>query len=80
MSGEVSISDFEILSFIGKGGFGNVWRVKERKTNNIYAMKIIPKSDITENNLVSHTNTEFKIMKDLYGKPFIISLNFFPTQ
>jgi serine/threonine protein kinase len=32
-------SNFEILHVIGKGGFGKVWRVEDKKTGHVYAMK-----------------------------------------
>lgn len=30
---------FEYLYIIGKGGFGKVWKVKDKKTKKLYAMK-----------------------------------------
>ena len=36
--------DFEILKFLGKGGFGKVYKVKYKLNNQIYAMKIFDKN------------------------------------
>lgn len=39
--------DFIIKTLIGKGYFGNVHLVRERQTNDVYAMKKIKKSVVT---------------------------------
>jgi serine/threonine protein kinase len=31
---------------IGKGGFGRVWKVSDKKTKNVYAMKVMDKAKI----------------------------------
>ena len=72
----VGLNDFEVLSLVGKGAFGKVWRVKEKDTGKIFAMKVMSKSDIVEHDFVSHTNVEREIMSDLSGQPFITSWNF----
>jgi hypothetical protein len=38
---DFDINDFEFLKMISKGAYGRVWLVKRKKTNDIYAMKII---------------------------------------
>lgn len=35
----VNKSRFEYLYIIGKGGFGRVWKVRDKKTNRLYALK-----------------------------------------
>ena len=37
---------YEMLKVIGKGGFGKVIMVKEKKSNKIFAMKILKKKYI----------------------------------
>ena len=32
-------SDFNFVSVIGEGGYGQVWKVEHHKTRNFYAMK-----------------------------------------
>ena len=60
---ESKISDFEKdPRAIGKGGFGQVWKVIHKKTNKIYCIKIIQKSGIIEQKLVNQMNREIEIM------------------
>lgn len=40
----ISKNDFELLKTIGKGHFGEVIVVKEKNTNNVFAMKVLKKS------------------------------------
>ena len=35
----ISLTSFTRDFVVGKGGFGKVWKVHEKKTNKIYAMK-----------------------------------------
>jgi citron Rho-interacting kinase len=41
----VNVADFELKKVIGRGHFGEVHLVKEKQTGDVYAMKIIKKSD-----------------------------------
>lgn len=41
----VNTGDFELKKVIGRGYFGEVHLVKEKQTNDVYAMKIVKKSD-----------------------------------
>ena len=36
--------DYKILSFIGKGGFGEVYKVQHASTGYVYAMKTVSNS------------------------------------
>lgn len=37
----VGLKNFDFLDMLGVGAYGAVWKVKKRKTNDIYAMKVI---------------------------------------
>lgn len=39
-------SMFTMTRIIGKGGFGRVWKVTEKKSKDIYALKVIDKARV----------------------------------
>jgi len=49
----VSISDFDVKGIIGQGHFGEIQVVRERGTDNVYALKILPKADVLSQQNVS---------------------------
>ena len=53
-------SDFyrEGDKFIGKGGFGEVWKVVHKDTNKVYVIKVIDKKSIQEQKMVDQMNRE----------------------
>lgn len=46
------VKDFEPLAVIGKGAFGEVRLVREKATDQIYAMKILKKTEMLKKNQV----------------------------
>lgn len=50
----VGISDFDVKGIIGRGHFGEIQVAHEHGTNNVYALKIIHKSDVLSQQNVSH--------------------------
>ena len=59
--------DFESLanSNIGVGGFGKVYKVRHKVSKNVFAIKVINKKKILENDLVEQIKLEVKIMYKL---------------
>ena len=55
-------NDYEVLSVIGKGGFGEVKKVIHKLTGDIRAMKIIKKESCDEGYLKSLSN-EINILR-----------------
>ncbi|KAK9370730.1 kinase-like domain-containing protein [Lipomyces kononenkoae] len=70
--------DFEILRLIGKGTFGQVYQVRKRDTDRIYAMKILSKKVIVQKKEVAHTIGERNILvrTATADSPFIVGLKF----
>ena len=58
---------------IGKGGFGEVWKVVHKSTKKTYAVKVIDKKYIVEQNMVNQINREIEIMYKV-NHPHIIKL------
>jgi len=67
--------DFESLnnSNLGVGGFGRVYKVKHKANKNIYAIKVIGKQKVIENDLVEQMKLEIRIMYQL-NHPNIVKL------
>lgn len=42
---QISINDFEVKDVIGRGHFGQVQVVREKVTNDVYAMKVLHKAE-----------------------------------
>jgi serine/threonine protein kinase len=40
----ISITNFQLMNVIGRGGFGKVWIVQNKKTKTMHAMKIMSKA------------------------------------
>ncbi|KAJ5585121.1 uncharacterized protein N7459_004921 [Penicillium hispanicum] len=75
---QVGPSDFQILKLIGKGTFGQVYQVKKKDTERIYAMKVLSKKVIIQKKEVAHTLGERNILvrTAMAASPFIVGLKF----
>lgn len=60
---KVSLSDFNLISVLGKGAFGKVMLVEKKDTTQLFAMKSLRKEEIIEKNQVEHTKTERRILE-----------------
>jgi aurora kinase len=58
---------------IGKGGFGEVWKVIHKATNKVYCIKVINKRSIIDQKMVDQMNREIEIMYSLHH-PHIVKL------
>ena len=75
---QVGPDDFQILKLIGKGTFGQVYQVKKKDTQRIYAMKVLSKKVIIQKKEVAHTLGERNILvrTAMTASPFIVGLKF----
>jgi len=72
--------DFHYLTVLGRGNFGKVMQVKKKDTGRIYAMKILNKGTVVQNDAVQHTISERNVLRRVHH-PFIVSLKFsFQTE
>ncbi|ODH53486.1 AGC/AKT protein kinase [Paracoccidioides brasiliensis] len=71
-------NDFQILKLIGKGTFGQVYQVRKKDTQRIYAMKVLSKKVIIQKKEVAHTLGERNILvrTAMTNSPFIVGLKF----
>ncbi|KAJ6237716.1 non-specific serine/threonine protein kinase [Anaeramoeba flamelloides] len=77
---KITPNSFEYLSLIGQGSYGKVYQVKNKKTQKVYAMKVLNKGDIYRRKQVDHTRTEQLILSTI-SHPFIVTLHYsFQTE
>ncbi|KIX03141.1 uncharacterized protein Z518_06692 [Rhinocladiella mackenziei CBS 650.93] len=71
-------NDFQILKLIGKGTFGQVYQVRKKDTQRIYAMKVLSKKVIIQKKEIQHTIGERNILvrTATTESPFIVGLKF----
>lgn len=62
---------------IGKGGFGEVWKVVHKKTNQTYVIKVIDKKSIKNQQLVGQMNREIEIMYQVHHPHLMQLINHF---
>ena len=72
---KLKTDDFEKISCIGKGSFGEVFLVKNKINEQYYAMKILDKKTIISYNQEEHTKAERDLMVKV-DCPFIIDIKF----
>ena len=66
---------FEFNYIIGKGGFGKVWRVRYKKTNEIFALKEMNKKKIIDKKCEKSINNE-RIFLSKLNHPFLVNMHF----
>ncbi|KAH6781218.1 Protein kinase family protein, partial [Perilla frutescens var. hirtella] len=62
---KVGIDDFEQLTIIGKGAFGEVRLCRAKGTGEIYAMKKLKKSDMLSRGQVEHVRSERNLLVEV---------------
>jgi len=70
-----SLEDFEILKVIDKGSFGKVFLVRNKHSNQLYAMKRIRKDILIEKGQVQNTKNEKDILLNI-EHPFLLGMDF----
>jgi len=71
----VGPDSFEVVVMLGKGSFGEVYKVKHRTTADLYAMKVLQKSKIQKRNLQRYALSERNILSYV-NHPYIVSLHY----
>lgn len=72
---KIGAGNFLVISQLGKGSFGQVFLVKKLDDNSHYALKVLNKAHITQNNLLKYAMTEKNVMSYI-RHPFIVSLRY----
>ncbi|KAJ8448807.1 hypothetical protein Cgig2_011428 [Carnegiea gigantea] len=59
------VNDFELLTIIGRGAYGEVRLCREKKSRNIYAMKKLKKSEMVSRGQVEHVRAERNLLAEV---------------
>ena len=70
---KISLNDYIIKETVGTGSYGRVHICRNKKTNKIYALKILKKTEILRLKQVDHIYSEYTILSMIYH-PFIIEM------
>ncbi|CAL5413591.1 unnamed protein product [Camellia sinensis] len=62
---KMGADDFEPLTMIGKGAFGEVRVCREKKTGHVYAMKKLKKSEMLRRGQVEHVKAERNLLAEV---------------
>ncbi|XP_044503030.1 serine/threonine-protein kinase 38-like isoform X2 [Mangifera indica] len=62
---KISADDFELLTMIGKGAFGEVRVCREKTTGHVYAMKKLKKSEMLRRGQVEHVRAERNLLAEV---------------
>ncbi|KAK6147680.1 hypothetical protein DH2020_018592 [Rehmannia glutinosa] len=70
---KITVDDFELLTIIGRGAFGEVRLCREKVTGNIYAMKKLKKSEMLKKGQVEHVKAERNLLAEV-ASDYIVKL------
>ncbi|KAJ1266297.1 hypothetical protein BS78_08G140400 [Paspalum vaginatum] len=70
---KMGVDDFELLTIIGRGAFGEVRLCREKATSNVYAMKKLKKSEMLRRGQVEHVRAERNLLAEV-DSAYIVKL------
>ncbi|XP_048334970.1 uncharacterized protein LOC107433847 isoform X2 [Ziziphus jujuba] len=70
---KMGVEDFELLTIIGRGAFGEVRLCREKATGNVYAMKKLKKSEMLRRGQVEHVKAERNLLAEV-DSAYIVKL------
>ena len=74
-SNMVSLSDFDMIKVIGRGSYAKVLMVELKSTKRIYAMKVIKKELVTDDEDIDWVQTEKHVFETATNHPFLVGLH-----
>ncbi|XP_055600165.1 atypical protein kinase C isoform X2 [Uranotaenia lowii] len=72
---QFSLDDFELIKVIGRGSYAKVLMVELKKTHRIYAMKVIKKALVTDDEDIDWVQTEKHVFETASNHPFLVGLH-----
>ena len=71
----VKLSDFDMIKVIGRGSYAKVLMVELKSTKRIYAMKVIKKELVTDDEDIDWVQTEKHVFETATNHPFLVGLH-----
>lgn len=71
---KTTVNDYQKISIIGRGAFGEVHVCKHKKTEKVYAMKMMKKAEMIKKNQVQHIRSERNILAASNENPWVVQL------
>ncbi|KAL1496990.1 hypothetical protein ABEB36_008026 [Hypothenemus hampei] len=72
---QYSLSDFNLIRVIGRGSYAKVLMVELKKTKRIFAMKVIKKALVTDDEDIDWVQTEKHVFETASNHPFLVGLH-----
>uniref|UniRef100_A0AAZ3P8W3 protein kinase C n=1 Tax=Oncorhynchus tshawytscha TaxID=74940 RepID=A0AAZ3P8W3_ONCTS len=75
VSSSLGLVDFDLLSVIGRGSYAKVLLVRLKKTERIYAMKVVKKELVNDDEDIDWVQTEKHVFEQASNHPFLVGLH-----
>ncbi len=72
LSEKKTIAQMEKISILGVGGFGTVWKIRDKTTNEYYALKVIPQKKYKGRE--RYVTSEKETMEEVSSSNFVVQL------
>lgn len=72
---QYSLDDFELIRVIGRGSYAKVLMVELKRTKRVYAMKVIKKALVTDDEDIDWVQTEKHVFETASNHPFLVGLH-----
>eukprot|EP00039_Didymoeca_costata_P019717 m.338662 g.338662 ORF g.338662 m.338662 type:complete len:480 (+) comp18496_c0_seq1:215-1654(+) len=73
---KATVKHFQMLKVVGKGSFGKVMLAKHKSTNHMYAIKVMDKEIIIEQDAVDRIISEHNVLLSNECHPFLVGLHY----